>query len=95
VGCLHLRSTTVNLSSLLLKFTSSVDCDLAVTRTEKAGKVAKRSMYQSTAITVRDTYFKTKQSAFVSKHPVVCSSDNCKCYHTALREMILTEESLH
>lgn len=95
MGCLHLRSPTVNLSSLLLKFTSSIDYDLAVARTGKAGKIAKRSMYQSTVITLSDTYFKTKQSSFVSKHPVVCSSDNCKCYQTALREMILTEESLH
>jgi len=65
VGCLHLRSPTVNLSSLLLKLSSSADWDPAVASTGKVGKVAKRSMYQSTAAIVLDTCFKIKQSAFV------------------------------
>jgi hypothetical protein len=65
VGSLYLSSPTVSLSSLLLKFSSSIDCDLTVASTGKVGKVAKRSMYQSTAVTLRDTCFKIKQSAFV------------------------------
>lgn len=65
MGCLHLRSSTVNLSTLLLKFSSYIDYDLPVARTGKVGKVAKRSMYQSTAVTARGIYFETKQSAFV------------------------------
>lgn len=50
----------MNMSTLLLKFSRSIDYDLAVAPTGKVGKGAKRSTYQSTAVTVRDTSFKIK-----------------------------------
>jgi hypothetical protein len=57
VGCLRLRSHTVNLSSLLLKFSSFIDCDLAVAPTGKVGEVAKSATYQNKAVTVREVCF--------------------------------------
>ena len=55
MGCLYLRSHTVNLSSLLLKFSNFIDCDLAVAPTGKVGEVAKGSMlHQNKAVTVRE-----------------------------------------